>query len=142
MIQKLNTFVGFSARQKKIVFAVFLLSVYRFILLLISTDKTSSESLFKKYRSDRILTPNDIVISREIARAIGIGVKYIPWENKCRHQSWQAIKLLVYYNIPFSYYVGVKKINSGKREGHSWVKSGDRFIAGFCNTADYILINF
>tara|TARA_R110000868_G_scaffold82148_2_gene232092 strand:- start:121 stop:546 length:426 start_codon:yes stop_codon:yes gene_type:complete len=134
-----NIFI-LTIRQKKLIVQVFVLSIYRYLLLLLRSNTAFSEKIIKKAPHDVFLSPKKTAIARDIALAITIVNKYVPWKNVCRHQSWQAVYLLLKYHIPFQFYVGVKK-SSETTEGHSWVKVNDKFICGRCNEKDYVILN-
>lgn len=133
-----NAFI-LSRRQRKLVLMVFWLAAYRNLLLAVKSKKAFSEHICKKQERNRDLTVEKIAIAKDIALAIYIVNKYLPWKNVCRHQSWQAIFLLLKYQIPFEYFVGIEK-NKPKKEGHSWVKVKDKFICGRCNISNHQII--
>lgn len=137
---KVSNFWKIPGRNKALFFQVIGLSIYRGYLVATRSPQAHSEKLFKKNQNQQIPTLDQLKNARDIAYAIKLGAKYIPWKNVCRHQSWQAGWLLQAQNIPFSYQVGVKK--SGKPEGHSWVKVGDIFISGECEVDQYHLLDF
>ncbi|GEL10405.1 hypothetical protein FGL01_11440 [Flavobacterium glycines] len=118
---------------------VFWLAIYRNLLLAIKSRKAFTEQICKNQDTKVILTAEKTVIAKDIALAIYIVNKYILWKNVCRHQSWQAVYLLLQYQIPFDYFVGIEK-NKYKKEGHSWVKVNGKFICGNCNEKNYFLV--
>ena len=81
-----------------------------------------------------------LVGSAVIVSLSPLGQKYIPWKNVCRHQAWQAVYLLNYFNIPYVHQVGFKKDQSNKTLGHSWVISYGFFITGECEIQEYKII--
>ncbi|AOZ99139.1 lasso peptide biosynthesis B2 protein [Flavobacterium commune] len=130
-----NVFI-LSQRQRKLIFLVFWLSIYRNILLLCGSKKAFTEHILQNQKVKAVLTDGKIAIAKDITMAIHIVNNYLPWKNVCRHQSWQAVSLLLKYQIPFDYFVGIDKTKSIK-EGHSWVKVNGRFICGRCNVKEY-----
>ena len=84
-----------SARQKKIIVLVFLLSIYRNLLLLIGSKQAFSENISKNLKYKTTLTVEKMAIAKDIALGIAIVNKYMIWKNVCRHQSWQAVYLLL-----------------------------------------------
>lgn len=137
LLKKLKNVVVLNQRQRKLVLMVFWLSIYRNVLLLFKSKKAFSEYISKNQNSEEVLTEEKIAIVKDIALAIHIINKYLLWKNVCRHQSWQAVFLLLQYQIPFEYYVGIEK---DKKEGHSWVKVNHKFICGKCNEKDYFIL--
>ena len=86
-------------------------------------------------------TESEIQRIRDIAWAIRKVSRVTPWENVCRHQAWQAAKLLHESGLKFQYVVGAKKNTSGIVDGHSWVISANRFVSGRCKVSEYQIIN-
>ncbi len=78
---------------------------------------------------------------RDIAWVIRKVSRVTPWENVCRHQAWQAAKLLHESGLKFQYVVGAKKNATGIVDGHSWVISANRFVSGRCKVSEYKIIN-
>lgn len=133
-----NVFI-LSWRQRKLIIMVFWLSVYRNVLLVLKSKKAFTEEITKNQNIKIVLTSEKTAIAKDIAMAVHIVNKYLPWKNVCRHQSWQAVYLLLKYEILFEYFVGVEK-NKLKKEGHSWVKVNQKFICGKCNEENYAIL--
>jgi hypothetical protein len=119
------------------ILSVFWLSIYRNVLLLKGTKKAFTEHICKNQETE--LTNEKIAIAKEIAMAISIVNKYLPWKNVCRHQSWQAVSLLLKYQVPFDYSVGIDRLKTTKG-GHSWVKVNRKFICGECDEKAYFIV--
>ena len=139
LVRKLNNALGLSSRQKKLIITVFWLSIYRNLLLFKRAKVGFTEYIYNKQDSNLALTTDKIGLAKDIALAISIVNKYLPWKNVCRHQSWQAVYLLLKYDIPFTYSVGIHKAKKIK-EGHSWVKVNGKFVCGRCNENEYIVV--
>jgi hypothetical protein len=139
LVNRLNNAIKLSGRQKKLVLTVFWLSIYRNILLYKGDKASFTEHICKKQDPTVVLTAEKILIAKDIALAITIVNKYLPWKNVCRHQSWQAVRLLLKYQIPFKYTVGVQKTKI-IREGHSWVKVSNKFVCGSCDEKEFFII--
>lgn len=139
LLKKLKNAFNLSRRQRKFILMVFWLAIYRNGLLAVKSRKAFTEEICKNQNAKVTLTVEKIAIAKDIAMAIHIVNKFIPWKNVCRHQSWQAVYLLLQYQIPFNYCVGIEK-NKTKKEGHSWVKVNDKFICGICDTRKYFII--
>lgn len=139
LLSKLKNIFILSQRQRKLILLVFWLSIYRNLLILWGSKKGFSEHICKNQKVNTALTPEKIAIAKDIALAIHLVNKVVPWKNVCRHQSWQAVYLLLKYQIPFAYYVGVDK-NKPKKEGHSWVKVNAKFVCGRCNENNHTLV--
>jgi hypothetical protein len=139
LLRKFKNAFFLSARQRKFILLVFWLSLYRNLLLFCNSQKAFTEHICKKKHIKTSVTPEKIAIAKDIAVAIAIVNKYLLWKNVCRHQSWQAVYLLLKFQIPFEYAVGIHKTKIIK-EGHSWVKVNDKFICGKCNVSDYSIV--
>jgi hypothetical protein len=139
LLRKFKNALFLSARQRKFILLVFWLSIYRNLLILWGAKKAFTENICKKEHIKTSITKEKIAIAKDIAVAIAIVNKYLLWKNVCRHQSWQAVYLLLKYQIPFEYAVGIHKTKIIK-EGHSWVKVNDKFICGKCNVSDYSIV--
>ncbi|MCS5489160.1 lasso peptide biosynthesis B2 protein [Algoriphagus limi] len=137
VLKKLKSFHSLSPKERKLFFQVIFLSIYREILFFIGSEKAFSEKIMREHPRKNISEENE-EYAAEISKAIQLAAKYIPWRNKCRHRSWQAVYLLNKKRIPYSYQVGVNR--SKISEGHSWVKVNARFITGYCNTSDYTIV--
>ena len=135
MFKKLKTLYHLSPRRRYLLVLAFGLSLYGFLLML----------FFEKYatfgeRRDLITQndlPNPIVI--DIRYAIFVVNKYVPWQNVCRHQAYQAKMLFSMYDIPYQIFVGFKKNENGKIDGHAWTMAGGMMITGFCNPNEYVV---
>lgn len=122
-----------------LILGLFWLSIYRNVLLVVGSKKGFTEHICKNHKGQWELTPDKIILTKDITLAIKVINKYIPWKNVCRHQSWQAVVLLVKNEVPFDYYVGIHK-KAKIKEGHSWVKVKEKFVCGNCIEEDYYLI--
>ncbi|MFD2200566.1 lasso peptide biosynthesis B2 protein [Shivajiella indica] len=140
IIRKIDTFIKLSKRQKIIFAWIIILSIYRNILFLCRSPKAHAHYFDKIKKIDPRPTDEQKQLALDINKAIRLAVKYIPWKNVCRHQAWQAVYLLNYYNIPYEHQVGFKKDESNKTLGHSWVISCGFFITGECEIQEYKII--
>lgn len=139
LLKKFKNVFILSQRQRKFIFLVFWLSVYRNFLLVVKSKKAFTEHICKNQDKKIFLTIEKMAIAKDITLALHIVNHYLPWKNVCRHQSWQAVYLLLKYQIPFEYFVGIEK-NKSRKEGHSWVKVNQKFICGRCNEKNYFLV--
>jgi hypothetical protein len=137
LLRKIRSFQRLTSRQRKFVFWVFGLSIYRYILRLIGSDKAFTEKLKVSYDKDAEPTEEQIAIALDIAKAIRIADQYIPWPNVCRHQAWQAVFLLTLYKSPFKINVGFKKNQINRIEGHIWITCNKYFITGNCQIESF-----
>ncbi len=139
--RKYFTYGRLTTLQKILVIKVLGLSIGRMFYFAIGYRKWRTDFIAIKLKIDGTPSKEQIEVMKDIALAINIAGKYIFWRNLCRHQSWQAIHLLNYYKIPFNYFVGMKKNQNKKLEGHSWVMVSNQFVCGHCKIAEYIIVN-
>lgn len=145
VLSKARSFLKLKPRRRYLFFQVVLLSVYRGWLVFFRSPLASSERLYQQDAASfkQPFSEEQILLVHDIAGAIRLGVRYIPWVNVCRHQAWQAICLLRRNKIPYSYHVGLKKVaTNGKRDAHAWVMAGGFFVSGHCRIEDYLEIKF
>jgi hypothetical protein len=121
--------VKLSIAQKKICIYVLFYSIYNKILRALKFKNANCEYYYPSKLSEE-LTDEKLLIARDIRLAIILVDKFVPWKNLCRHQSWQAIQLLLKYKILYSYHVGFFKDTYGNLKGHSWVIVKNTYICG------------
>ena len=115
--------------QKIACWNVFTYSIYNKILLILNSRLAYCEYYKSKELKDN-LTEEKMQIAKDISLAIYLVNQIVPWENVCRHQSWQAINILSKYNIPYTYHTGFKQIENGSIIGHSWIIVNNFYICG------------
>ncbi|MCC5937000.1 MAG: lasso peptide biosynthesis B2 protein [Lunatimonas sp.] len=145
LLTKVASFFRLKRRRRILFLQVVLLSAYRGMLVTFRSPLASSERLYQQdsLSADLPASEEQMELIADISAAIRMGARYIPWLNVCRHQAWQAIRLLRKHRIPYTYHVGLKKNSSnGKREAHAWVLAGGRFVSGHCRIEDYFEIKF
>jgi hypothetical protein len=121
--------IKLSIAQKKICIYVLFYSIYNKILSGLKFKNANCEYYYPSKLSEE-LTDEKLLIARDIRMAIILVNKFVPWKNLCRHQSWQAIQLLLKYKILYSYHVGFFKDAYGNLKGHSWVIVKNIYICG------------
>lgn len=129
-------FKKLSFRQKVLLIVVFLISLYSYTMFRFFKHSAKFGSLTKEYENNKTI---DMTLVKEISFAIRVMCKYTPWENVCRHQAYQAMLLCRYFKIPYQIFVGFKKSNEGKIEGHAWTMINEEIITGFCKTEEYTI---
>lgn len=121
--------VKLSNAQKKICIYVLFFSIYNKILITLKFKNAHCEYYYPEKSSEE-LTDKKLLIAKDIRLVIILVNKFVPWKNLCRHQSWQAVQLLLKYKIPYSYHVGFFKNFQGKLTGHCWVIVNNIYISG------------
>jgi hypothetical protein len=56
--------------------------------------------------------------------------KYTPWKTECYTLALTGKILLRRRNIPSTLYIGFKKNEAGKYEGHAWLKTATGIVTG------------
>ena len=135
MLKKLRLFCRLSLRRKCLLLFTMGLSFYVFLLMTFFNQYAS----FGKKATNSISQNIENQIIADIRWAIFMVSKYSLWENVCRHQAYQAMFLCRFYNIPYQIFVGFKKAEYGKINGHAWTMVGGQMITGFCNADEYVI---
>lgn len=134
--EKIRHFIKLSVRQKLLIFFVGFLSIYSFLLFKFFKQWAKFGSI---NRAKQPVRNFDMNLVNDIRLAIRLVEKYTFWKNVCRHQAYQAMLLCKYYQIPYQIFVGFKKSNDGKIEGHAWTVVGNQIITGFCKPEEYVI---
>ncbi|WP_238808508.1 lasso peptide biosynthesis B2 protein [Emticicia aquatica] len=134
-MQRLEKILMLSFRRKLLIIMVLCLSFGTFIMMKYLKKNTK----FGQRNGVLKNTTIDIFLLNDIRFAIEAVNKIVPWENVCRHQAFQAMLLCKLYKIPYQIFVGFKKNNDGKIEGHAWTVVDNQIITGFCDTNEYIV---
>jgi len=135
--KKIGQFYRLSKRRKFLLLITLILSVYTYFLM----KYFKKYALFGKKIQEINQNNSNEVLAADFAFAIRIIDKYVPWENVCRHQAYQAKLLCKVYRIPYLIYVGVKKNEQGLIEGHAWTMLGNKIITGYCKQEEYTILS-
>lgn len=126
-------FIGLDARKKLLFLTTVLLSLYTFVLMRYFRKRARFERKVMQFDT----TPDSSRV-KDIRWAVSAVNKYVPWENVCRHQAYQAMMLCRWYRIPYRIFVGFRKNpETGEVEGHAWTLVNGDFITGFCTPEEY-----
>jgi Transglutaminase-like superfamily len=134
--QKIRRFLKLSVRQKLLFITMFFTSLFTYILFRFFKHSAKFGYANKEYVSPKTI---DLTLVNDLSFAIRVMGKYTPWENVCRHQAYQALLLCRYHQIPYQVFIGFKKSNEGKIEGHAWTIVNGEIITGFCKPEEYIV---
>ena len=135
VLKKLKILYQLSPRRKFLLLLAFGLSFYSFLLMLFFKKYATFGERKAQIAPDNV--PNPIVM--DIRYVIFVVSKYVPWQNVCRHQAYQAKILFSMYDIPYQIFVGFKKNEDGKIDGHAWTMAGGLMVTGFCNPDEYVV---
>jgi Transglutaminase-like superfamily len=133
MLKKITLFYHIPFRRKFLLLLTVVLSLYTWLLMHFFKKKTA----FGQINSQINIKNVDKALISDIRFALRVVNKYVPYESVCRHQAYQALLLCTYFDIPYQIYVGFKKSDTGKIEGHAWTMVQGEMITGFCNPEDY-----
>ena len=135
MIKKLRSFYRLPFRRKYLLAGTWWLAAYSFVLL---TYFTRHALFGTRTTTPPPNVPADPLIA-DIRYAINRVARLVPWDNKCRHQAYQARLLCRFYGLPYQISVGFRKNEAGVIEAHAWTTVGQHMITGFCNPQDYVV---
>jgi hypothetical protein len=136
MERKFRTFYRLSFRRKFFLLLLIALSLYSNIMLSFFKKKAKFGEKEKKLADNKLI---DMALVKDMSFAIRVISKYTPLENVCRHQAYQAMLLCRFYQIPYQIFVGFKKSDEGKIEGHAWTTINGEIITGFCKVEEYTI---
>jgi hypothetical protein len=134
--RKFRTFYRLSFRQKFFLLLLIPLSLYSNIMLSFFRKKAKFGEKERKLADNKLI---DIALVKDMSFAIRVMSQYTPWENVCRHQAYQAMLLCRFYQIPYQIFVGFKKSDEGKIEGHAWTTINGEIVTGFCKVEEYTI---
>jgi lipoprotein signal peptidase len=133
---KIRRFIKLSIRQKVLLLTVLLFSLYSYILFCFFKHSAKFGRADKEFISHKTI---DMTLVKDIGFAISVISKYTPWENVCRHQAYQAMLWCRFYQIPYQIFIGFKKNEEGKIEGHAWTMINGEIVTGFCKVEEYTI---
>jgi len=136
MFRKLILLFSLSSARKRLLILGTAMAVYSYFLFLFFNNRVKFGKKEKFNQNAQNVVQQTIL---DIRFLIKILQKYIPWEFMCRHQAWIASYLLRKNHIPYTVFVGFKKNNLGKIEGHAWTIAEGIFVSGFCQPKEYII---
>jgi hypothetical protein len=134
--RKFRTFYRLSFRRKFFLLLLIPLSLYSNIMLRFFKKKAKFGEKGKNLSDNKLI---DTALVKDMSLAIRVMSEYTPWENVCRHQAYQAMLLCRFYKIPYQIFVGFKKSDEGKIEGHAWTMINGEIITGFCKVEEYTI---
>lgn len=130
-----TSFYTLTPRRKWLVLLAASLSLYGWLAM----------RFFKQYARfegvNRQSKVTDKQLIADIRWAIFVVNKSVWWPNVCRHQAYQAKLLCRFYDVRYQIFVGFKKNEDGKIDGHAWAMAGGEIITGFCDPQQYTIQN-
>jgi len=129
---KIVKFIKLSGYKKWLfVETFFWLFLFRFIIVVIPLGWYNRLLLGKKIRD-----PEDVFcqiqnpVIDNIALAIKFCNRYVPWKNKCLAAAISARIMLLLRGYNSTLYLGVKKDGNSSLSSHSWLRCGEKYVAG------------
>lgn len=97
-----------------------------------------------KINSETLDTTHDFSLAfrKNVKSAMRLCDKYTFWKTECYTQALTAKILLNRNDIPCTIYIGFKKDEHGKYEGHAWLRSYDMIITGGEKLDNYTVHSF
>ena len=135
MVKKLYVLYRLPFRRKYLLVGTWWLAAYSFVLL---TYFTRYARFGRRTTAPPASTANDPLIA-DIRYVINRVAPFVPWENKCRHQAYQARLLCRLYGIPYQISIGFRRNEAGLIEGHAWTVVGEQMITGFCAPDNFVI---
>jgi hypothetical protein len=136
MFRKLGLLFSLSPARKRLLIFGMVLAFYSYFLFLFFNKKVKFGEKEKSKQGAQNMERQTILDIRFLMKTLE---KYIPWEFKCRHQAWIASYLLKKNQIPYTVFIGFKKNELGKIEGHAWTIAEEIFVSGFCQPKEYVI---
>lgn len=141
-MRRIGLFFTFSPRRQYLLVFTFVLAIFSWFSFRFFPSRTRFSS--KKmliFRDSTELDQKFRSLCLDIRWAILVVSHQVFFEQKCRHQAWQAKKICNWYGIPYTIFVGFKKNEEGQIEGHAWTEAGGIQISGLCDPQEYHLMN-
>lgn len=141
--KKIKSFFSVHWEIKLLFFKAYILSAFvkfsliflKFKVILNWQGKINSETTDKT--DDYSLT-----FRKNVKSAMRLCDKYTFWKTECYTQALTAKILLNRNGIPCTIYIGFKKDENGKYEGHAWLRSYDMLITGGEKIDNYTVHSF
>jgi hypothetical protein len=126
-----NKFFRLSNRRKVLLLKAVVLSLY---------VRLKDFMPIKSIKPMQLEGQSDLALLSDIAWAIRVCHKLVPWQNVCRHQALCAVILCEEYGQALDVFVGFRKsAETGTVEGHTWTMASGKFITGACKVQEYTL---
>lgn len=133
--QGVRRLVGFSRKERRLFLESLLWGgLFRLIILLVPFRRIAPRlGVHMVETPSDELSPERLLLAREVAIAIGRASRHVPWEAKCLVQAMTGKKMLRRRGIETTLYLGVAKKDGEGKEGlqaHAWLRCGDKVILG------------
>jgi hypothetical protein len=141
--KKIKSFISIHKEVKLLFFKAYLLSaLVKFGLIFLPFKVVLNRQ--GKINSETPDTTDDFSLTfrKNVKSAMRLCDKYTLWKTECYTQALTAKILLNRNNIPGTIYIGFKKDENGKYEGHAWLRSYDMIITGGEKIDNYIVHSF
>ena len=110
--------------------AVLISGIVRFTLLFLPFNKVLRWLGTPGVETAENISDRNIADAQAIKTAVWLCNKYTPWKTECYVQALTARILLRQGQISSTIYIGFKKNNDDKIEGHAWIRAGNLILTG------------
>lgn len=88
-----------------------------------------------------ILTREQAVRARLVARVIKQAAQFTPWDSNCYPKAFTAALLLRFYGIPYAFFFGMKRDRDSKSfKAHAWTTAGQVKVVGGAGFDEYTVV--
>lgn len=140
-MRKFLFFWRLSQRRKFLLGYTGVVAVYSWFLFSFFKKQADFSTKKRQFVPDaKKVSDSQMALANDIRWAILVVSKYFFLENVCRHQALQAKILCTRYKIPYTIFIGFKRNEAGKTEGHAWTEVGILQISGRCKAEEYTVL--
>ncbi|MED4043736.1 lasso peptide biosynthesis B2 protein [Priestia aryabhattai] len=130
MLKKINGFMKYDNRMKKVLLEAFFMLGWARILKSIPFSKVAPYLGEKSAETPTYLNEESRRNLNEVSNAIEVMSRHTFWESKCLVQAMAAIKMLKRRKIESTLYMGIAKDEHGALIAHAWIRSGSFYVTG------------
>jgi hypothetical protein len=88
-----------------------------------------------------VISKVEMHIIKKLVIAIARVKRIVPWNMECYTQALTAKIILKKYSIPTILLIGFRKDDTGKVQGHAWLKYDQQIITGYAPDLDSYALN-
>ncbi|MGL6267877.1 MAG: lasso peptide biosynthesis B2 protein [Chitinophagaceae bacterium] len=141
--KKISSFVSIHSQVKLLFFKAYILSAFVKFSLIFLPFKVVLNRQGKINSETPDTTDNfSVAYRKDLKSAMRLCEKYTFWKTECYTLALTAKILLNRNDIPGTIYIGFKKEEDGKYEGHAWLRSYDMIITGGEKMDNYLVHSF
>lgn len=131
IFRRIRTFRKADGQLRMLFFQAFFLSAFvRFTLAFLPFSKVLAWKGTVNLESADHPHPESLAFRRSLQQAIRLCAAYAPWKTECYTRALTGRILLRKRGLPGTIYIGFRKGEEGRYEGHAWLRSYDGIITG------------